>query len=218
VGPTEKRFLTISKAYKDDRLIFSFVDGKGKVEEKRRELLGKYFGFLKFGPVIPFGQGETTTEDLAERLTVAEKTLSSDPVEPAEKHTNVDPTVQPTRGDTDNSGQIETGNELTPADPVHEDNDNDEQVGTQGLAPTDAEARHILDGSPIRLYNARGSFAARAHVTERMKAGAVWVRDGWPDLNQLTAGAAVLPDHAVDIFAFSAGQSSFDAKVEVARA
>ena len=85
------------------------------------------------------------------------------------------------------------------------------------LAPSDAAARQISDGSAIRLYNAKGSLAARAHVTERMQAGAVWVRDGWPNLNQLTAGDAVLPDHAVDIFAFSAGQSSFDAKLEVAR-
>ena len=91
-----------------------------------------------------------------------------------------------------------------------------EQEPQVWLAPTDAATRHISDGSPIRLYNARGSFAARAHVTERMPTGAVWVRDGWPGLNQLTASAAVLPDRAVDVFAFSAGQSSFDAKVEVA--
>jgi len=91
-----------------------------------------------------------------------------------------------------------------------------EQEPQVWLAPTDAAARHISDGSPIRLYNARGSLAARAHVTARMQAGAVWVRDGWPGLNQLTASAAVLPDRAVDVFAFSAGQSSFDAKVEVA--
>ena len=57
--------------------------------------------------------------------------------------------------------------------------------------------------------------AARAHVTERMPPGTVWVRDGWPELNQLTGGNAVLPDLAVEIFAFSAGQSSFDARVEV---
>lgn len=91
-----------------------------------------------------------------------------------------------------------------------------EQEPQVWLAPTDAATRQISDGSPIRLYNARGSLAARAHVTERMPTGAVWVRDGWPGLNQLTASAAVLPDRAVDVFAFSAGQSSFDAKVEVA--
>ena len=48
--------------------------------------------------------------------------------------------------------------------------------------------------------------------------GTVWMRDGWPGLNRLTAGAAVLPDAAVDLFAFSAGQATFDAMVEVALA
>jgi anaerobic selenocysteine-containing dehydrogenase len=86
------------------------------------------------------------------------------------------------------------------------------------LAPADASARRIADGAEIRVYNARGSLAARAHVTERMPAGAVWMRDGWPGLNALTDGAAVLPDAAVEIFAFSAGQSSFDARVDVAPA
>ena len=84
------------------------------------------------------------------------------------------------------------------------------------LAPADARARQIEDGAAIRVFNPRGSLSARAHVTERMPQGAVWVRDGWPDLNRLTSGTAVLPDHAVEIFAFSAGQSSFDAQVEVA--
>lgn len=86
------------------------------------------------------------------------------------------------------------------------------------LAPADAAARRIADGAAIRVFNARGALAARAHVTERMPAGAVWLRDGWPGLNLLTGGAAVLPDAAVEIFAFSAGQSSFDARVEVAPA
>jgi len=66
------------------------------------------------------------------------------------------------------------------------------------------------------MYNAQGSLAACAHVPVRMQPGTVWVRNGWPGLNQLTAAAAVLPDPAVDVFAFSAGQSSFGAKVEVA--
>jgi hypothetical protein len=44
------------------------------------------------------------------------------------------------------------------------------------------------------------------------------MRDGWPGLNTLTDGAPVLPDAAVDVFAFSAGQASFDAMVEVAPA
>jgi anaerobic selenocysteine-containing dehydrogenase len=83
------------------------------------------------------------------------------------------------------------------------------------LAPADAAARQLIDGVAIRVFNQRGSMAARAHVTERMPPGAVWVRDGWPELNQLTGGNAVLPDLAVETFPFSAGQSSFDARVEV---
>ncbi len=83
------------------------------------------------------------------------------------------------------------------------------------LAPADASARQIADGAAIRVFNDRGAFAARAHVTERIPPGSLWIRDGWPGLNQLTSGAPVLPDAAVDIFAFSAGQSSFDARVEV---
>jgi anaerobic selenocysteine-containing dehydrogenase len=83
------------------------------------------------------------------------------------------------------------------------------------LAPADAAARQLADGAAIRVFNPRGSMAARAHVTERIPPGTVWVRDGWPELNQLTGGDAVLPDEAVEIFPFSAGQSSFDARVEV---
>lgn len=83
------------------------------------------------------------------------------------------------------------------------------------LSPTDAAARQLGDGDAIRVFNARGAMAARAHVTDRMPPGAVWVRDGWPELNQLTGGDAVLPDHAVDVFGFSAGQAHFDSRVEV---
>lgn len=84
------------------------------------------------------------------------------------------------------------------------------------LAPADAAARQIADGAAIRVFNQRGAMAARAHVTERMPPGAVWMRDGWAGLNQMTGGGAVLPDAAVDAFAFSAGQSRFDTAVEVA--
>jgi anaerobic selenocysteine-containing dehydrogenase len=91
-----------------------------------------------------------------------------------------------------------------------------EQEPQLWLAPEDALVRGIGDGAAIRVFNQRGLLAARAHVTERIPQGCVWVRDGWPDLNQLTSGAAVLPDDAVEIFAFSGGQASFDARVEVA--
>jgi anaerobic selenocysteine-containing dehydrogenase len=83
------------------------------------------------------------------------------------------------------------------------------------LAPSDAAVRQVADGTAIRVFNQRGSMTARAHVTERMPPGTAWVRDGWQELNQLTGGDAVLPDHAVEAFSFSAGQSAFDARVEV---
>jgi anaerobic selenocysteine-containing dehydrogenase len=86
------------------------------------------------------------------------------------------------------------------------------------MAPADAAARGLADGAAIRVHNTRGELAARAHVTEKIPPGTLWLRDGWPGLNRLTAGAAVLPDAAVDRFAFSAGQSSFDARVQVSAA
>ena len=42
--------------------------------------------------------------------------------------------------------------------------------------------------------------------------------NGWAGLDRLTDGAPVLPDEAVDSFAFAAGQATFDAMVEVAPA
>lgn len=86
------------------------------------------------------------------------------------------------------------------------------------VATADAAERRVTDGAAIRIFNERGELSARAHVSERIPAGTVWMRDGWPGLNRLTAGTAVLPDAAVDLFGFSAGQASFDAKVEVALA
>ena len=86
------------------------------------------------------------------------------------------------------------------------------------ISEADAKARNVTDGSAIRLFNDRGEMKARAHVTERLPAGTVWMRDGWPGLNTLTSGAAVLPDAAADLFEFTAGQASFDARVEVAPA
>jgi len=86
------------------------------------------------------------------------------------------------------------------------------------MAPADAEARRVADGVAIRVYNERGEFRARAHVTARIPPGTVWMRDGWTGLNRLTSGRAVLPDEAVDLFPFSAGQAAYDARVEVAPA
>jgi hypothetical protein len=44
------------------------------------------------------------------------------------------------------------------------------------------------------------------------------MRDGWSGVNAVTSGAAAIPDAAVDLFPFAAGQATFDAAVEVAPA
>jgi anaerobic selenocysteine-containing dehydrogenase len=84
------------------------------------------------------------------------------------------------------------------------------------ISPADAKARGVSDGAAIRLWNERGEMWAHAHVTERVPPGTLWMRDGWPDLNTLTSGAAVIGDDAVDLFPFASGQAAFDARVEVA--
>jgi len=86
------------------------------------------------------------------------------------------------------------------------------------ISPADAQARQLADGASIRIFNQRGDLRARAHVTDRVPAGTVWMRDGWLGLNALTGGARVLPDAAVDLFDFSGGQAMFDAMIEVAPA
>ena len=83
------------------------------------------------------------------------------------------------------------------------------------VSTADAAARRLADGAAIRVYNERGEMRARARVTGAIAAGTVWMRDGWEGLNTLTDGAAVIPDDAVDVFHFAAGQASFDARVEV---
>ena len=83
------------------------------------------------------------------------------------------------------------------------------------IAPADAAARGVSDGGAIEVSNARGRFAARAKVTDRVPPGTVWIRDGWPGLNVLTDGRAVLPEAALAAFPFSVGQSHFGARVEV---
>jgi anaerobic selenocysteine-containing dehydrogenase len=83
------------------------------------------------------------------------------------------------------------------------------------VSAADAAARRLADGAAIRVYNERGEMRARARVTGAIAAGTVWMRDGWEGLNTLTDGAAVIPDDAVDVFHFAAGQASFDARVEV---
>ena len=86
------------------------------------------------------------------------------------------------------------------------------------MSLADAGARGLTDGAGVRLHNERGEMLARARVTDKIPAGTVWMRDGWAGLNTLTSGAPVLSDAAVDIFAFSAGQASFEARVEITAA
>jgi anaerobic selenocysteine-containing dehydrogenase len=80
----------------------------------------------------------------------------------------------------------------------------------------DADARGIADGAPIRIFNDRGAFEACATVTELIPAGTVWMRDGWEGLNRVTSGDPVLPEGAIEICGFAAGQARFDALIEVA--
>jgi anaerobic selenocysteine-containing dehydrogenase len=84
------------------------------------------------------------------------------------------------------------------------------------IAPADAAARGVADGAPVTLRNERGEMRCRAHVTPKIPAGTVWMRDGWSGLNTLTSGAAVVPDAAVEALGFAAGQAAFDARVELA--
>src|SRR5262249_54356933 len=84
------------------------------------------------------------------------------------------------------------------------------------ISPADAAPRKISDGALVAMRNARGEMRCRAHVTAKIPAGTVWMRDGWPGLNTLTSGDAVIPDAAVEALGFSAGQAAFDAPVEVA--
>ncbi len=83
------------------------------------------------------------------------------------------------------------------------------------MSPDDAGTRALSDGDDIRIHNRRGGFEAKAHVTDRIPAGVVWMRDGCVGLNKVTSGAPVLPREALDLFAFTVGQADFGAMVQV---
>jgi anaerobic selenocysteine-containing dehydrogenase len=83
------------------------------------------------------------------------------------------------------------------------------------ISPADAAARGVTDGAAIRIHNERGALEARARVTEKVPGGTVWMRDGWRGVNDLTSGAPSIPDEACELFPFTAGQSAYDARVEV---
>lgn len=83
------------------------------------------------------------------------------------------------------------------------------------ISPEDAARRALAEGAAIRVYNGRGAFAATAHVTERIPAGVVWMRDGVPGLNRVTSGGPVLPETALGLLPFTVGQAEYEARVEV---
>jgi anaerobic selenocysteine-containing dehydrogenase len=84
------------------------------------------------------------------------------------------------------------------------------------ISPIDAHARNLSNGDGIRIYNQRGTFEATAHVTDRIPAHVVWMKDGALGLNRVTSGAPVVPEGALDLFPFTVGQAEYTALVEVA--
>jgi anaerobic selenocysteine-containing dehydrogenase len=84
------------------------------------------------------------------------------------------------------------------------------------INPADAAARGIAEGSPVRIFNHRGEFQARAVVTDRVRAGvamatSIWWRKLSPDgrnCNQVTSQA--LTD-------MGDGATFYDCLVEIAR-
>jgi anaerobic selenocysteine-containing dehydrogenase len=85
------------------------------------------------------------------------------------------------------------------------------------ISKVDADSRQLSDGDAIKIYNERGEFEAKAHITDDVPPGVVWIRDGWVGLNHLTSGDPVLTGEALSLFHFSVGQSNYGAQVEVAR-
>ncbi|MGA1396820.1 MAG: molybdopterin-dependent oxidoreductase, partial [Burkholderiaceae bacterium] len=86
------------------------------------------------------------------------------------------------------------------------------------MASADAHALDLKQDDPIVLYNKLGRMAVHVRLHERLPQGTLWIRDGWPQLNALSDASPILPDAAVDLFRFSAGQSRFDPRVYLARA
>jgi anaerobic selenocysteine-containing dehydrogenase len=84
------------------------------------------------------------------------------------------------------------------------------------IHPQDAQKRHIASDAPIVIANQRGQFEARAHVTDDILPGAVWMRDGWSGINQVTSGTPIVSLAANNIVPGApGGQAAYDAWVEV---
>ena len=86
---------------------------------------------------------------------------------------------------------------------------------TLWISNSDASARGLASGMPIKIHNERGECDALARVTDDVPPGTVWMHDGWPGFNNITSGGRCIPDSAVNMFPFSTGQAAYDARVEV---
>ncbi|WP_165423168.1 molybdopterin-containing oxidoreductase family protein [Ktedonosporobacter rubrisoli] len=84
------------------------------------------------------------------------------------------------------------------------------------IHPQDAHKRHIASGTSIVIANQRGQFEAKAHVTDAILAGVVWMRDGWSGVNRVTSGAPIVSATASTVIPGApGGQAAYDAWVEV---
>src|SRR6266571_2638954 len=91
----------------------------------------------------------------------------------------------------------------------------DKEAGpTLEIHPDDAGARHIEDGAPVEIFNARGSFLAKAVVTERTRPGVVSAPSIW--WNKLVPGGrnanSTTSEELTDI---GAGATFYDNLVDV---
>jgi anaerobic selenocysteine-containing dehydrogenase len=84
--------------------------------------------------------------------------------------------------------------------------------------PIDAADRGLATGGPAAIFNDGGELRVRLRVTEDVRPGVLWLRDGWFGLNHLTSGAGALEPsqvNLVDALRIPGGQSAFDARVEL---
>ena len=88
---------------------------------------------------------------------------------------------------------------------------------TLDMSPADAAARGIADGDPVRVFNDRGSFAARARVGRKAREGVVVALSVW--WKKLTADGRnaneVTSQSTTDV---GRGATFYDCLVEVERA
>jgi anaerobic selenocysteine-containing dehydrogenase len=84
--------------------------------------------------------------------------------------------------------------------------------------PLDAADRGLASGAQAIISNDGGELAVRLRVTDDVRPGVVWLRDGWFGLNHLTSGAGALSPAQSDLIdpaRIPGGQSAFDARVEL---